>query len=99
MWWVGGKLGRHPSRTGRGQRRRWQAQRVLGLEDFIANNDEAELVFKLARRLVELEAGAARQRAALDARTDSALVREYKKWLAEKATRRIKKEIFDLDDE
>jgi hypothetical protein len=32
-------------------------------------------------------------------RTDVALVREYEQWHAEKATRRIKKEIFHLGDE
>jgi hypothetical protein len=41
-------------------------------------------------RLSELEAKAARQPAALDARTDVTLVREYEQWQAEQATRRIK---------
>jgi hypothetical protein len=76
------------------------AQRVLGPEDFIAEDDEAERrAFELACRLSEVEAEAARQRAALDARNDVALVREYEQSHAEHATRRIKKEIFDLDDE
>jgi hypothetical protein len=55
--------------------------------------------FELAHRLLEVEAEAARQRAALEVLTDVALVREYEQWLAEAATRRIKKEIIDLDDE
>jgi hypothetical protein len=71
----------------------------LGLEDFIANDDEAKRhTFDLTCCLWEVEAGAAWQQAALDARTDIALVCEYKQWLAEKATCRIKKEIFNLDD-
>jgi hypothetical protein len=74
-------------------------QWVLGPEDCIAEDDEAERrAFELACRLSELEAEAARQRATLDARSDVALVREYEQWQAEQATCRIK-EIFNLDDE
>jgi hypothetical protein len=52
-------------------------------EDFIANDDEAEQrAFELTRRLSEVEAKAARQWAALEARTDVALVREYEQWQA-----------------
>jgi hypothetical protein len=46
-----------------------------------------------------VEVDAARQRAELEARIDVALVYEYEQWQAEAATRRIKKEIIDLDDE
>jgi hypothetical protein len=75
-------------------------QRVLGSKDFIIDDDEAERrAFKLARRLSQVEAEEARQRAALEARTDVALVREYEQWQAEGATRRIKKEIVGLDNE
>jgi hypothetical protein len=35
----------------------------------------------------------------MEARVDVAVVREYEQWQAETATRRIKKEIIDLDDE
>jgi hypothetical protein len=35
----------------------------------------------------------------LEARTDVAIGCEYEQWRMEAATRRIKKEIFDLDDE
>jgi hypothetical protein len=69
------------------------AQRVLGPEDLIAADDEAEWrAFELARHLSELEAEAARQRAALEACVDE-------QWQAEAATCRIKKEIIDLDNE
>jgi hypothetical protein len=52
-------------------------------------------------RLSEVEAEAARQWAVLKARTDTdvALVREYEQWWAKGATRRVKKEIVNLDDE
>jgi hypothetical protein len=57
------------------------AQWVLGPEDFIADDDEAEWrAFELVRRLSEVEAEAARQRAALEACVDIALVREYEQW-------------------
>jgi hypothetical protein len=46
-----------------------------------------------------VEAEAARQRASLEVRTNVALIREYEEWRAEAATRRVKKEIVDLDDE
>jgi hypothetical protein len=46
-----------------------------------------------------VEAEAARQWAALEARTDVALVCEYEQWRAEGATRRVKKDIVDLDDD
>jgi hypothetical protein len=76
------------------------AQRVLGLEDFIAEDEEAERsTFELARRLLEVEAKAAWQRATLDACTDVTLVRENEQGQAEHTTRRIKKEIFDIKDE
>jgi hypothetical protein len=66
-------------------------QRVLGLEDFIAEDDEAERrAFELVCRLSELEAEAARQPAVLDARTDITLLYEYEQWQAKQATRRIK---------
>jgi hypothetical protein len=69
-------------------------QRVLGQEDFIVDDEETERrAFKLARRLSEVEAEAARQRAALEARVDITLVRKYELWKAEAAIRHIKKEI------
>jgi hypothetical protein len=74
------------------------AQRGLGPEDFIVNSDEAERR-ELACRLSVVDAGAAQQRAALEARTDIALVCEYEPWQAEAATCRVKKEIVDLNDE
>jgi hypothetical protein len=75
-------------------------QRVLGPEDFIIDDDEAERrAFELVHRLSRVKAEAARQRAALEARTNIALVREYEQWQAKGATRRIKKEIVGLDDE
>jgi hypothetical protein len=76
------------------------AQRVLGLDDFITDDEEAKQhAFELARHLSEVEAEAARQWAALEARTDVTLIREYERWWAEAASHRIKKEIIDLDDE
>jgi hypothetical protein len=74
--------------------------RVLGPEDFVVAAGEAKWhAFELVRRLSEVEAEAARQRAALETRTDVAISCEYEQWRMEAATRRIKKEIFDLDDE
>jgi hypothetical protein len=53
-------------------------QHVLGPEKFIAADDEAKrCACELARCLSEVEAEAARQRAALESRVDVALVREY----------------------
>jgi hypothetical protein len=76
------------------------AQWVLGPEDFIATDDEPKRrAFELSWCLSEVEVDAARQRAELEARIDVALVYEYEQWQAEAATRRIKKEIIDLDDE
>jgi hypothetical protein len=51
------------------------------------------------RRLSEVEAEAARQRATLEACTDVALIHEYEQWRAEGSTCRVKKEIVNLDDE
>jgi hypothetical protein len=67
-------------------------QHVLGPKDFIADDDEAERhAFELAHRLWEVEAKAARQWAALEARTIVTLVRDYEQWRAEGAARRVKK--------
>jgi hypothetical protein len=75
-------------------------QQVIAPEDFVANNDEAERrAFELVRRLSEVEAEALWQRGAMEARVDVAVVHEYEQWQAKAATRRIKKEIIDLDDE
>jgi hypothetical protein len=75
------------------------AQRVLGLEDFITDDDKAEQsAFELARHLSEVDAEVARQRAALEARVNFAVVRKYEQWQAEAATRYIKKDIIDLDN-
>jgi hypothetical protein len=53
------------------------AQRVIGPEDFVADDDEVERrVFKLARRL----SGVERQGAALEARVDIAIIHEYEQW-------------------
>jgi hypothetical protein len=46
-----------------------------------------------------VEAEAAGQRAALEARIHVTLDYEYEQWQAEAAIHRIKKEIIDLDDE
>jgi hypothetical protein len=46
-----------------------------------------------------VEANAAHQRAELEARINVSLIHEYEQWEAEAATRWIKKEIIDLDDE
>jgi hypothetical protein len=40
----------------------------------------------------------ARQRAALEARVNFAVVRKYEQWQAEAATRYIKKDIIGLDN-
>jgi hypothetical protein len=52
------------------------AQRGLGPEDFIVNSDEAERR-ELACLLSVVDAGAARQHAALEARTDIAVVTQH----------------------
>jgi hypothetical protein len=71
---------------------------VLSLENFVADDEVECRAFELTKRLSSEEPEAERRRDELEARLDITIVHEYEQWIAETGTRRVKREVIELDD-
>jgi hypothetical protein len=69
---------------------------VLGLENFVADDEVECRAFELTKRLSS-EEPAERRRDELEARLDITIVHEYEQWIAETGTRRGRSSSSTID--